>query len=102
LKNYQHKLKSDEDSKINNVIDQVRLENRLQLDKYDQIFKKRDDNIRKALDLLTTLGSQLSVLSRTRNPTALKFSVHKTILQQKQCVEILTSLINGESNRRKF
>lgn len=102
LKNYQETLKRDDDNKINDVICQVRNENRLQLDKYDQIFKKRDEKLRKVLNHLNSLGAQLKNLTRTKNPNNLKFVVHKTLNDHKQCVDIINSLIAGENNRYKF
>lgn len=99
LKNYQNKLKQDEDSKINDVIEQVRQENRLELDQYEQIFQKRDIKIKTALNHLNQLGSQLNSLTRTKNPNTLKFAIHKTLNEHKLCFDILSSLINGEKQR---
>jgi len=99
LKNYQTKLQTEENDKINNVITQVRQENQLQFDKHEQLFKKRDDKIRQALDHLNNIGSQLNNLSRSKNPNNLKFAIHKTLDDHKQCVDILMSLIKGETGR---
>lgn len=102
LQKYQDTLKSEEDSKITNVISQVRQENRLQLDKYEQLFKKRDEKIRTVINHLNDLGGQLNNLTRTKNPNTLKFVVHKTLNDHKQCINILNSLIVGEENRIRF
>ena len=102
MNKYKKKLKQEEDEKINTIVIQTKKENELELKKYDNILKGQYDNIKTALVYLNQLGSQLYKLSSTKNPNALKFTVHKTLNIHKSCVNILKTIMQRENDRYSY
>ena len=60
------------------------------------------EKLKLAQQKLNVLGAQLSKVCVAKNPNTLKFSIHQTLQDHKECVDIIKELIKNEETRYKY